>query len=143
MQQYQHDNPIVLKVQTAADKDIELNRTGRTTGLLGLAHSEIENASGRLKEAHELGVIPDEVLTTLNALVQQVSICRGIYLSRLKDRRDEADAREQDQVNAVEQSEDRPQPRRSRIEIDPLPPVDEESPLDAGTFARLRHLEID
>tara|TARA_R110000824_G_scaffold148920_1_gene318870 strand:- start:824 stop:1246 length:423 start_codon:yes stop_codon:yes gene_type:complete len=139
--QYQHDNPIVLQVQTAVDKDIELNRTGRVTGILGLAHSEIENASGRLKELHELGTLPDEVLNTLNALVQQVGICRGIYLSRLNERRDETDAREQEQVKATEQSG--AQPRRSRIEIDAPPPVEEASPLDASTYRRLRHLEID
>ncbi len=139
--QYQHDNPIVLKVQTAVDKDIELNRTGRVTGILGLAHSEIENASGRLKELHELGMLPDEVLNTLNALTQQVGICRGIYLSRLNERRDEMEAREQEQVRATEQSG--AQPRRSRIEIDASPPVAEDSPLDASTFRRLRHLEID
>ena len=139
---YQHDNPIVLKIQTAADKDIELNRTGRVTGLLGVAFSEVENASGRLKEAHELGAIPDDVLTTLNALVQQVSICRGIYLSRLNERRVEEDAKIDAQVNATK-GDGEPVRRPRKLEILDTPPADCGSPLDESTFARLRHLEID
>lgn len=101
MSTYQHDNPIVLKVQAAADKDIELNRTGRVTGLLGMAHEEIQNVSGRLKEIGEYGALPDDVLNTLNALVQQVGICRGIYLTRLNERRREDEDQEAAQVDSA------------------------------------------